>query len=464
MSRMRCAFGNGERHDCAWLVCALLIAVAVRVTPVSARGTPPAADPPPLTAQQLEQLVAPIALYPDDLLSQVLMASTYPLEVVQAARWASQNASVTGNLRQRADTAGNLKTSQQQKVSRVSMAGPSGQPVERIVVERADPETVYVPVYDPGVAYGTWPYPDYPPYYWQPPGWVPGTFAYGAMGFAAGAVVGAAIWGGANWWGGNVNINANRYNSFNRTNIAGGNWSHNVAHRGNVPYRNNATAQRFGGQTGAGRAQAGQGNRQVGQGGRQGAGAGNRQAGAGQKGVGQGQHKGGGQKAAQNRAGAGQKAANKGGGNRSANRVSTGAVRSGNINRGGGAGMHRAAAGMNRSMGGGMRMSGGGGMRGGGGRGGGRGGRRSDINVKHDIALLGHLGGGLGFYRFSYNGSDRAYVGVMAQEVQFVRPEAVSRGSDGTLRVRYDMLGLKFQTYDQWIRSGARVPAAVQGH
>jgi len=507
----------------AWLVCALLIAVAVRVTPVSAQDTPPAADPPPLTAQQLEQLVAPIALYPDDLLSQVLMASTYPLEVVQAARWASQNPSVTGNalqdamakqawdpavkglvavpqtlqmmndkldwtqqlgdafladegavldavqrLRQRADTAGNLKTSQQQKVSKVSMAGPSGQPVERIVVERADPETVYVPVYDPGVAYGTWPYPDYPPYYWQPPGWVPGTFAYGAMGFAAGAVVGAAIWGGANWWGGNANINANRYNSFNRTNIAGGNWSHNVAHRGNVPYRNNATAQRFGGQTGAGRAQAGQGNRQVGQGGRQGAGAGvgagNRQAGAGQKGAGQGQHKGGGQKAAQHRAGAGQKAANKGGGNRSANRAATGAARSGNINRGGGAGMHRAAAGMNRSMGGGMRMLGGGGMRGGGGRGGGRGGRRSDVNVKHDIALLGHLGGGLGFYRFSYNGSDRAYVGVMAQEVQFVRPEAVSRDSDGTLRVRYDMLGLKFQTYDQWIRSGARVPAAVQGY
>lgn len=81
----------------AWLVCALLIAVAVRVTPVSAQGTSPAADPPPLTAQQLEPLVAPVALYPDDLLSQVLMASTYPLEVVQAARWASQNASVTGN-------------------------------------------------------------------------------------------------------------------------------------------------------------------------------------------------------------------------------------------------------------------------------------------------------------------------------------------------------------------------------
>src|SRR6188508_170730 len=80
----------------AWLVCALLIAVAVRVTPVSAQGTPPAADPPPLTAQQLEQLVAPIALYPDDLLSQVLMASTYPLEVVEAARWSKENPGVTG--------------------------------------------------------------------------------------------------------------------------------------------------------------------------------------------------------------------------------------------------------------------------------------------------------------------------------------------------------------------------------
>ena len=88
-------------------------------------------------------------------------------------------------------------------------------------------------------------------------------------------------------------------------------------------------------------------------------------------------------------------------------------------------------------------------------------GRRSDITLKHDITLLGHLDNGLGFYRFSYNGSDKAYVGVMAQEVQTVMPEAVVRGSDGYLRVFYDKIGLKFQTYDQWIASGAHVPAGA---
>jgi hypothetical protein len=78
--------------------------------------------------------------------------------------------------------------------------------------------------------------------------------------------------------------------------------------------------------------------------------------------------------------------------------------------------------------------------------------------LKHDISLLGHLDNGLGFFRFSYNGSDKVYVGVMAQEVQTVMPAAVVRGSDGYLRVFYDKLGLKFQTYDQWVVSGAHVP------
>jgi hypothetical protein len=87
--------------------------------------------------------------------------------------------------------------------------------------------------------------------------------------------------------------------------------------------------------------------------------------------------------------------------------------------------------------------------------------RRSDMMLKHDISLLGHLDNGLGFYRFSYNGSDKAYVGVMAQEVQTVMPAAVLRGSDGYLRVFYDKLGLKFQTYDQWAASGAHVPAGT---
>jgi len=112
-----------------------------------------------------------------------------------------------------------------------------------------------------------------------------------------------------------------------------------------------------------------------------------------------------------------------------------------------------------------MRARGGGGFRGGGGggfRGGGRGGgRRSDITVKHDIVLLGHLANGLGYYRFSYNGSDRAYVGVIAQEVQQVMPQAVARGGDGYLRVHYDEIGVKFQTYENWLSSGARPPNAV---
>ena len=87
--------------------------------------------------------------------------------------------------------------------------------------------------------------------------------------------------------------------------------------------------------------------------------------------------------------------------------------------------------------------------------------RRSDMTLKHDISLLGHLDNGLGFYRFSYNGSDKPYVGVMAQEVQTVMPAAVVRGSDGYLRVFYDKLGVTFQTYDRWVASGAHVPAGA---
>jgi len=127
--------------------------------------------------------------------------------------------------------------------------------------------------------------------------------------------------------------------------------------------------------------------------------------------------------------------------------------------RGGGGG----AAMAGRGGGGGMAMrgGGGGGFGGGGGRGGGGGGRRSDIALKHDIALLGHLSNGLGYYRFSYIGSDKTYVGVMAQEVESVMPAAVSRGSDGYLRVHYDMLGLKFRTYRDWLAGGAKIPAEV---
>src|SRR5467141_1762966 len=84
--------------------------------------------------------------------------------------------------------------------------------------------------------------------------------------------------------------------------------------------------------------------------------------------------------------------------------------------------------------------------------------RRSDMMLKHDIFLLGRLNNGLGFYRFSYNGSDKAYVGVIAQEVQAIMPEAVMRDNDGYLRVFYDRVGVKFQTYEQWIALRAHVP------
>ena len=79
--------------------------------------------------------------------------------------------------------------------------------------------------------------------------------------------------------------------------------------------------------------------------------------------------------------------------------------------------------------------------------------------LKQDITLLGHLENGLGFYRFSYVDSDKAFVGVMAQEVEQMVPSAVTHGSDGYLQVRYEKLGLKYQTYDQWLASGGIVPA-----
>ena len=105
---------------------------------------------------------------------------------------------------------------------------------------------------------------------------------------------------------------------------------------------------------------------------------------------------------------------------------------------------------------------GGGGARGGGGgggfRGGGGGGRRSDLWLKHDVVLLGRLDNGLGYYRFSYLGNDKAYVGVIAQEVEAVKPDAVTRGRDGYLRVYYDKLGIKFRTYQDWLAGGAQIP------
>ena len=494
----------------------MLFATLIVVSPLRAQQQSPTAKP--LTAAQIEQLVAPIALYPDDLLSQVLMASTYPLEVVEAARWSSQNPKVTGKelenamqkeewdpsvkaltavpqtlqmmndrlswtqdlgdaflaqqtdvldavqrLRARADSAGNLKSTPQQTVRRVNrpanVSAGSGAPAYAYEIAPTNPDEYYVPIYDPGVIYGAWPYADYAPFYWYPPGYV-GT---GLWGFGAGVLAGAAIWGGVNWWNRSANINVNRYNQFNRTNISNGNWSHNVNHRRGVPYSNAQVANRFGDQgRGKARDQArqkaaqggmGQGMGGMGQGGMGQGGMG--QGGMGQGGMGQGGMGGG---MGQGGMGGGMAGMAGGGGG-------GGMGFSGGGHRGGG-GMGFSGGGGGRSFSGGGRGGGGraagGGGRGGGGRGGG--GRRSDIELKEDVSLLGHLANGIGFYRFVYKGSDTVYVGVMAQEVQQVAPEAVVRGRDGYLRVFYDKLGLTFQTYEQWLAAGSELPTVARQH
>ncbi len=76
----------------------------------------------------------------------------------------------------------------------------------------------------------------------------------------------------------------------------------------------------------------------------------------------------------------------------------------------------------------------------------------SDIRLKRDIVEVGQLANGLHLYHFRYMWGDREYVGVMAQEVAKVTPSAVSRGADGYLRVDYSQLGLRLETWDEWLR------------
>src|SRR5712691_6488911 len=203
--------------------------------------TPPAPRNAAATQQELDQMLAPIALYPDSLLSQIFMASTYPLEVVEAARWSRANPGLTGeaavdavgerdwdasvkslaafpqvlammdqhlewtarlgdvfiaqepqvmetvqSLRQKAYEAGNLRSTEQATVY---------QQGEALAIEPASPQVVYVPYYDPRVAYGAWWWPAYPPVYWAP--W-PGYYAY--PGYPAGFAWGVGITVGAGFF------------------------------------------------------------------------------------------------------------------------------------------------------------------------------------------------------------------------------------------------------------------------
>src|SRR5262252_685 len=283
-----------------------------------------------LPPDQLDSLVAPIALYPDPMLAQVLAASTYPLEIIQLQQWLSKNPGLKGTaladavakqpwdpsiqalaglpevvkrladdiqwttdlgnaflaqqsdvmdavqrMRKKAQEKGNLKSTEQQTVETKVVENKSV-----IVIEQASPQVVYVPSYDPVVVYGPPVYP-YPPIYYPPPGY----YAAGlAISFGVGVMMGAFWSGGwccgAGWGGNNITINNN--NNFNRnSNLGGGNrvsnlpaggagglggvgnrpsnqpaggrggnnWAHNPQHRGGAPYRDRATADRFGGTT-----------------------------------------------------------------------------------------------------------------------------------------------------------------------------------------------------------------------
>ena len=269
-----------------------------------------------LSAAQLEQLVAPIALYPDSLLAQVLMASTYPLEVVEAARWAKANPNLKGKdldaalqkqswdpsvkslaafpqtlqmmndkldwtqalgdaflsqqkdvmaavqrLRDKAQAQGNLKSGKEQTV-KTEGSGSS----QVIVIEPAQPDTVYVPVYNPTVVYGPWPYPAYPPYYWYPPDYVAGSIISFGLGMAAGY----ALWGDMDWYHDDIHIDVDHYYHYDHDHYDGDGhhhdhhdghgghdghghhdgrdgdtWHHNPDHRRGVPYHNDRVAKEF---------------------------------------------------------------------------------------------------------------------------------------------------------------------------------------------------------------------------
>jgi hypothetical protein len=491
---------------CVSVLLALTIMAAASL-PVAAQQPAPMQAPPPsqtdqtlLKPGQLEALVAPIALYPDALLANMLAAATYPLEVVEADRWIKENKTLKGDalktavdkkgwddsvkaltatpsvldmmsdkldwtkdlgdamlaqqadlmdaiqrLREKARSNNKLSTTKQQKVTVEQQEGR-----QVIVIEPTDPNAMYVPYYEPATVYGTWPYADYPPYYFGYPSYIGAGVV--AAGIAFGTAWAIGRWG--NYWGGGCNWgNRNVYVNHRTTN----GWQHNSAHRQGVRYNNANVQQRFGNNN----IRAGANDRMDfrGKGGQQVLNPGNSRPSAGDRAANIGDRAG-------NRGNqAGDRVANRGGrdsGNR-ANRGDAG-NRSAAVNRARGGGLNVSsgrAASVASARGRASFASAGGGFRGGGGggfRGGRGGGRRSDLALKHDVVLLGYLENGLGYYRFSYLGNDKAYVGVIAQEVQAVVPDAVTRGGDGYLRVYYEKLGLKFRSYHDWLAGGAQIP------
>ena len=267
------------------------------------QAAPAAEEAPKLSGDQLEALVAPLALYPDPLLAQCLVASTYPVEVIQAQQWLAKNPNLKGDelakaaqqqdwdpsvqalvsipdalkvlaqdikwttdlgdaflaqqsdvmdavqrLRGKAKDSGKLTSSEQQKVETQVVDDKTV-----VVIQPASTEVVYVPSYSPSVVWGVGYYP-YPPLYYPP--------YYGGawVGFGVGIAIGIGIsggWGwGCGWHGGGNTININNNNNYVRnSNVNRGqasakgtsNWQHNAQHRGGTPYNNKATANKYGG-------------------------------------------------------------------------------------------------------------------------------------------------------------------------------------------------------------------------
>jgi hypothetical protein len=257
--------------------------------PPTTAASPPAPEETLLKPEQLEALVAPIALYPDALLANMLAASTYPLEVVTAARWVKDHKNLKGDqlkgevdkqpwddsvkaltstssvldmmndkldwtkslgdavlaqqpdvmdaiqrLRAKAQANNKLPSTKEQKVSVQKVENK-----QVIVIEPTDPNTMYVPYYDPAAVYGAWPYSEYPPYYFGYPSYIGAGVIAAGLAFGAGYALGR--WG--NYWGGGCNWGNNNF-FINRSNNI--NWQHRPEHRQGVRYNNANVQQRFG--------------------------------------------------------------------------------------------------------------------------------------------------------------------------------------------------------------------------
>src|SRR4051794_4541904 len=285
------------------LVIAIPLAAAAQTADKAPASSPQQANPPGQAAEllkpeQLEALVAPIALYPDELLANLMAASTYPLEIVQADRWVKANKNLKGDaqkaavdkqawddsvkalvstpdvlammsdkldwsknlgdavLAQQADVMDavqrlrtkaydnkKLVTTKQQKVSVKTQESR-----QVVVIEPAEPGVLSVPYYEPATVYGDWPYAEYPPYYFGYPSYIGAGVV--AAGLAFGTAWAIGRWG--NYWGGGCNWgNRNVYVNHRTTNIGNG-WQHNPAHRQGVRYNNGNVQQRFGNNNRAG--------------------------------------------------------------------------------------------------------------------------------------------------------------------------------------------------------------------